>query len=80
MERLIKITQNLSSVHAVTWQRDELGTQCGASFVSYRFELAIAEAHAEKVLIDTLHEAVIVTAALHSMQNTVHPVKTTTKL
>jgi hypothetical protein len=42
--------------------------------------LAIPEAHVEEVLIDTLHETVIVTAALHSVQHIVHPAKTTTKL
>lgn len=56
------------------------GAKCGASFVSYRIQVIVPEAHVEEVLVDTLHEAVIVTAGLHSLQNAVHPVETKAKL
>jgi hypothetical protein len=59
----------------------ELGTPkwcvC-VSFVSHRFKSAIPEAHVEEVLVDTLRETIVVTAALHCAQHTVHPVKVTT--
>jgi hypothetical protein len=47
-------------------------------FISHRLKSAIPEAHVEEVLIDTLHEAIIVTTALHCSQHTVHPAKATT--
>jgi hypothetical protein len=48
-----------------------------ALFVSHRFESAIPEAHIEEVLVDTLYETIIVTAALHCAQYLVHPAKIT---
>ena len=48
------------------------------TFISHRLKSAIPEAHVEEVLIDTLHEAIIVTTALHCSQHTVHPAKATT--
>jgi len=48
------------------------------SFVSHRFKSAIPEAHVEEVLVDTLHETIVVAAALHRAQHTVHPARGTT--
>jgi hypothetical protein len=51
--------------------------QNGVSFASHRFKSAIPEAHVKEVLVDTLRETIVVTAALHCAQHSVHPAKVT---
>jgi hypothetical protein len=69
----------MSLEHTGSYLVCELGTPTWCDqFASYRFKSAVPEAHIEEVLEDTLHETIVVTAALHCAQHVVHPAKVTT--